>query len=167
MWYNVYYNWPWDMPQAAVSNLLIYGFLRDIFYCRSFAKRNDDDLWNFTSDFIVLGYAFASKGSARVTATNVFEKLQQKVVHNQNGYYTIGVSEGIFAAATLSIENNMKDRARNNYTQVDGSWKRYKSPHLNGSIPAGVNALYLDSHVAWNSFKKHVVRTMGDPTFWW
>ena len=142
MWYNVYYNWPWDMPQAVVSNLLSYGFLMGILYCHSFAKQNGDDLWNFTSGFIVLGYAFASKGSARVTATNVFEKLQQKVVHNQNGYYTISVSEGIFAAVTLSIENSMKDRARNNYTQVDGGRKGYKSPHLNArSLPASTRSI--------------------------
>lgn len=168
MWYNHSYNWPWDMPQAVVSNLLGYGFLRDILYCPSFAKQNNDELWNFTQGFKVLGYAFATKGSPRVVSTNIFEKLQQKVVNNRNGSYTIGVSEGIFVAdATLSRGSNMQDRTRNNYTQVDGGWKGHKSPHLNGAIPAGGNALYLDSHVAWNSFEKHVVRTTGEPTFWW
>lgn len=48
----------------------------------------------------------------------------------------------------VTLRNNMEDWARNNYTQVNGGWKGHKSPHLNGSIPAGGNALYLDSHVA-------------------
>ncbi len=167
MWYDCFYNWPWYMPQAVVSNLLIYGFLRDILYYPSFTKQNNDTLWNFTQWFKVLGYAFATKSSPRVAATNVFEKLQQKVVHNQNGSYAFGASGRIFTVdATLSIGNNMKDRPRNNYTQVDGGWNGHKSPHLNGSILAGGNALYLDSHFTWNSFEKQVVRTMGEPTFW-
>lgn len=116
----------------------------------------------------MLGYAFATKGPPRVGKTNVFEKLQQKVVNDRNGSYTIGFSEGIFVTdATLSIRNNMEDRTRNNYTQVDGGGKGHKSPHFNGSITAGRNALYLDSRVAWNSFEKQVVRTTGEPTFWW
>lgn len=61
----------------------------------------------------------------------------------------------------------MQNCARNNYTQVDGGWKGHKLPHINGSIPDGGNALYLDSHVAWNSFDKRVVRTTGETTFWW
>ena len=163
MWYNHSYNWPWGhYRRPVVSNLLIYGFLRDILYCPSFAKQDTDTLWNFTQGFKALGYAFATKGSPRVAATNVFEKLQQKVVHNQDGSYTIGVSEGIFVAnATLSRGNNIKDRARNNYPQVDGGWKGHKSPHLNGLIHAGGNALYLDSHVDWNFFEKHVVQNQG------
>ncbi len=161
--------WPWDMPQNAVSNLLGYGFVRDILYCPSFAKQNNDTLWNFNSRYKVLGYAFATEDSPRVLATNIFEKLQQKVVSNRrDGSYTIGISEGIFAAdATLSVGDNMEDRTRNNYTKVDGGWEGHSSPHLNGAMPAGGNALYLDSHVSWNSFEKHVVRTTGRPTFWW
>ena len=76
-------NWSWDMPQSVVSNLLGYGFERDILYCPSFAEQNNDDLWNFTQTFKVLGYAFATKGSPALASSNVFERIQQKVVKNR------------------------------------------------------------------------------------
>jgi prepilin-type processing-associated H-X9-DG protein len=41
------------------------------------------------------------------------------------------------------------------------------NPVLNGSIPAGGNLLYLDGHTAWVKFQQMVVRTSGDPSFWW
>ena len=162
-------NWPWDMPQSSVEHLLGYGFARDILYCPSFAKQNNDDLWNFTPNFKVLGYAFATEGSPRVVRTNTFQKIQPKTVSVRNqGSYTIGVSEAIVAAdATLSVGDNMEDRSRNNFTRIDGGWAGHSSPHLDKTLPAGGHALYMDSHCSWNSFPKMVVRTTGGPSFWW
>lgn len=163
-------NWPWDMPATVVSNMLGYGFERDILYCPSFAKQNSDDLWQFTTNFKVLGFAFATKDSPRVTATNVFAKLQQKVVKNPDGSeYVIGPTEAAIAAdATLSVGENMTDRARNDYTNVRGGWaEAHRSPHLQGQLPAGGNLLFMDSHASWRNFDRMVVRTSGQPTFWW
>lgn len=167
-------NWSWDMPQTVVSNLLGYGFQRDILYCPSFAKQNNDTLWNFTSRFKVLGYAFATKGSPGLAETNIFEKIQLKVVHDRRNdtRYTIGISEAIYVAdATLSKRND-REASSENFSKVDGGWEGHSSPHLTGSgqggrLPAGGNALYLDAHVAWNQFSKmHQRRTRG-PYFWW
>ncbi len=162
-------NWPWDMPQTTVSNLLAYGFERDILYCPSFAKQNNDDLWNWTSNFKVLGYAFATRYSPRVIATNTFEKLGNATITlRDRSVVSIGTSEAIVAAdATLSVGSDTEDRASNNYTQVDGGWRGHSSPHLDRQIPAGGNALYMDSHASWNPFSEHLVRTTGTPTFWW
>lgn len=93
MWCNHSYNWPWDMPQAVVSNLLSYGFLRDILYYPSFAKQNNDELWNFNQGFKVLGYAFATKGSPpsggnqrlRKTATQSCERSERLLHHRRFG----------------------------------------------------------------------------------
>lgn len=167
-------NWSWDMPQTVVSNLLGYGFSRDILYCPSFQAQNNDTLWNFTSNFKVLGYAFASKGSPGLAASNIFERVQQKVVNLPGGgSYTIGISEGIFAAdATLSVRNDRDPRSQN-FSKVDGGWEGHSSPHLSsgagggGRLPEGGNALYLDSHVSWNQFSKMHQRRTGGPYFWW
>lgn len=166
-------NWSWDMPQAVVSNLLGYGFQRDILYCPSFAKQNNDTLWNFTSRFKVLGYAFATKGSPGLAETNIFERIQQKVVNTaQQGSYTIGISQGIFVAdATLSVRNDREARGEN-FSKIDGGWEGHSSPHLSGAgaggqLPAGSNALYLDAHVAWNPFPKMNQRRTRGPYFWW
>ena len=167
---NTVGNWPWDMPAQVVSNMLGYGFERDILYCPSFAKQNSDELWDFTTSFKVLGFAFATRGAPRVVATNVFEKLQQKVVRNPDGSsYAIGQSEAVIAAdATLSTGENLTDRARNDYQNVRGGWEEaHRAPHLNGTLPAGGNLLFMDSHVAWRPFAQMTVRTTGQPTFWW
>ena len=166
-------NWSWDMPQAVVSNLLGYGFQRDILYCPSFQKQNNDELWNFTTRFKVLGYAFATKGSPALASTNIFERIQQKVVNpGRDNTYTIGISDGIFVAdATLSNRNSREGTTRN-FSKVDGGFEGHSSPHLTGGgpggqIPAGGNALYLDAHVSWNSFQKMHQRRTGGPFFWW
>ena len=171
-------NWSWDMPQLVVSNLLNYGFQRDILYCPSFNDQNSDELWQFTTRFKVLGYAFATKGSPRLYPTNIFERIQQKVVRNKDGTtFTIGISEGIYAAdATLSRSNN-RNGANGNFSKVDGGWAGHSSPHLramsarrgqaSGSVPAGGNALYVDQHVQWNNFEKMQQRRSGGPFFWW
>ncbi|MCS1411340.1 MAG: Type II secretion system protein G [Verrucomicrobia subdivision 3 bacterium] len=166
-------NWSWDMPQTVVSNLLGYGFQRDILYCPSFAKQNNDRLWDFATHYKVLGYAFATKGSPGLAKTNIFERIQQKVVNEHSGNsYTIGISEGIFVAdATLSKRNDREARGEN-FTVVDGGWKGHSSPHLTsgggvGQLPAGGNALYLDAHVAWNPFPKMLQRRTLFPYFWW
>ncbi len=171
-------NWSWDMPQATVSNLLSYGFARDILYCPSFQEQNNDELWNFTSRFKVLGYAFATKGSPALYPTNVFERIQQKVVRNRDGTtFTIGISEAIYAAdATLSSRNS-REGTGGNFSKVDGGWAGHSSPHLAASsarrgqasiqLPAGGNALYLDQHVQWNNFQKMQQRRSSGPWFWW
>jgi prepilin-type N-terminal cleavage/methylation domain-containing protein len=167
---NAVGNWAWDMPSAVVSNMLGYGFARDILYCPSFAKQNSDELWDFTPNFKVLGFAFATRGAPRIIATNVFEKLQQKVVRNPDGSnYTIGPSQAVIVAdATLSVGENTTDRSRNDFQNVRGGWEEaHRAPHLNGKLPAGGNLLFTDSHVSWRTFDKMTVRTTGQPTFWW
>ena len=57
-------NWSWDMPQSVVSNLLGYGFERDILYCPSFAEQNNDDLLELYPDFQGAGLRFCYQGLA-------------------------------------------------------------------------------------------------------
>ena len=73
----------------------------------------------------------------------------------------------IIADATISQGSNEKDRTKNRYTKVDGGWKGHQSPHLNRNLPEGGNLAFADAHVEWRRFEKMVVRTDGDPTFWW
>jgi len=163
-------NWPWDMPANVVSNMLGYGFERNILYCPSFSKQNSDELWDFTSNFKVLGFAFATKDAPRVRPTNSFVKLQQKVIKLPDGTdVVIGPTEAAIAMdATLSVGENMTDRTRNDFTNVQGGWEEpHRSPHLQGQLPAGGNVLFMDSHASWRTFDKMVVRTTGQPSFWW
>jgi len=44
------------------------------------------------------------------------------------------------------------------------------TPHMNGQLPAGGNAVMLDGHAAWRKFNDLKVRTYGTtanpPVFW-
>lgn len=164
-------NWPWDMPQYVVKAMLDQGFQRDILYCPSFARQNSDELWEFTDRFKVLGYAFATKDSPRVTQTNKFEKAKTTVFEHRGQTFSVAPTEAIIVAdATLSDGENMRQRSRNNFTEVRGGWSEaHSSPHLsgNGVLPAGGNILLMDMHVEWKRFDDMVVRTTGRPAFWW
>ena len=96
----------------------------------------------------MLGYAFATKGSPALASSNVFERIQQKVVKNRDGsQFTIGISDGIYVAdATLSGRNERSGNG-GNFSKVDGGWAGHSSPHLaassarrgqsSGQLPAG------------------------------
>jgi prepilin-type N-terminal cleavage/methylation domain-containing protein len=162
-------NWPWDMPVDVVNAMLKQGFQRHILYCPSFAKQDDDTLWNFTSTFKVLGYAFATKDSPGVRFTNVVEKLTPQPITTGGVTYTPSLTERAYAVdATLSQLSNENDRSRNNYTSITGGWsQKHSSAHLNGPLPAGGNELMLDCHVEWRQFPKMFIRNTGTPSFWW
>jgi prepilin-type N-terminal cleavage/methylation domain-containing protein len=131
--------WPWDMPQRIVETMLKQGFQRDILYCPSFAAQNTDELWDFSPEYKVLGYAFATKDPPRVTLTNKFEKLKTTVFKYRGEDITVAPSKAIIAAdATMSQGDNEGRRAVNNYTKVRGGWKKdHSSPHLYGQMPSG------------------------------
>jgi prepilin-type N-terminal cleavage/methylation domain-containing protein len=162
-------NWPWDMPTGIAEYMLRQGFKRDILYCPSFSKQNSDVLWTFTSNFKVLGYAFATKDSPRVTEANVFEKLEAKIVKFRSKETLVQPASAIIVAdATLSQGSNTYKRELNNYTQVRGGWAEdHSSPHLEGQLPDGGNVLFMDNHVNWKPFERMEIRTTGTPSFWW
>ena len=171
--------WPWDIPAKAANNIVKNGGQRGILYCPSFAKQNNDELWKFTTDssnaltrvesgYRVAGYTFAWEGSGRIARTNITESLNPKPWIIGGLSVDPGPSDRVtIADAVISIGNNMTDRTRNRYTKIDGGWKGHQASHLNGSLPAGGNLLYLDGHTAWVKFQQMVVRTSGDPSFWW
>ena len=173
--------WPWDLPASAANAFVKNGGTRNILYCPSFWKQNDDELWRFTtgqlgeiatdnaSGYRVIGYAVAFQGAGRVRVTNITESFNPRSWRINGEDVNPGASERVIAAdGTLSQLDNERDRSRNNYTQIFGGWsKSHSSPHLSGKIPAGGNLLFLDGHGEWHKFDKMFVRTDGAPSFWW
>src|ERR1043165_831468 len=39
--------WPWDLPARAANAFVRYGGTRNVLYCPSFWKQNNDELWSF------------------------------------------------------------------------------------------------------------------------
>ncbi len=172
-------SWPWDIPAAAANSMTANGGQRHILYCPGFPKQDNDELWKFTTDSVaettknnsgyrVAGYAFAFEGSGRVRATNITESVNPKAWKIGGLDVNPGASERVTVAdAVISQGNNQIDPTKNRYTKIDGGWKGHQSSHLAGKLPEGGNLLFLDSHVEWKKFAKMVVRTDGDPSFWW
>jgi len=172
--------WPWDVPAYMANRLTESGTQRHILYCPGFAKQDNDELWRFTTDSLaettkansgyrVVGYQFAFLNAPRVKKTNITESLNPKAWKLTGGLeINPGASERVIIAdATISVGNNEKDRTKNRYTKVDGGWRGHQTPHLNGKLPEGGNLTFADAHVEWRRFQKMLVRTEGEPTFWW
>jgi len=157
-----------------VDLLLEQGFKRDILYCPSYNRQNDDEAWNFYKYYPgynvrVLGFAFAIPGAGRVIATNTFDRIS-----NPSTLAGRPLTDcALVADATVSIGENMANRSANTYVDLAAGFftKKHSSPHLNGKLPAGGNLLMLDSHAEWRSFNRMIVRTSpndaGAPAFWW
>jgi prepilin-type N-terminal cleavage/methylation domain-containing protein/prepilin-type processing-associated H-X9-DG protein len=164
--------WPWDMPINMVNTLLSQGFDRGVLYCPSFTDQDDDTLWVF-GVIRVLGYSFALADSARVIQSNKVSRLTPQPITIMDGRIqrTVVLSPDrtpMATDATLSVGENMLNRAANNYTSVQGGHPRpHRTAHLQNQMPAGGNLVMLDGHVTWRTFPDMIVRTTGNPAFWW
>jgi len=122
--------------------------------------------------FRVLGYALAFRGSGRVTATNINERLSVPAPISYLGQRVIPVpsQRELLCNAILSMGGNMNDRIKNSYVGIRGGWSMLsQTSHLNGLMPAGGNVAFLDGQVDWRRWGlETIVRTDGtDPSFWW
>jgi type II secretory pathway pseudopilin PulG len=75
-------SWAWDVPAPVTDALLRYGLATNTFYCPGTAPRFTDkqnwssptlgsSLWNFSSTYHIVGYAFAfSRGLLATTNQN-------------------------------------------------------------------------------------------------
>jgi prepilin-type N-terminal cleavage/methylation domain-containing protein/prepilin-type processing-associated H-X9-DG protein len=154
-------NWPWDMDRKTCDLLLRQGFDRHVLYCPSWRQFDADSIWNFTPDFRVIGCVVALKGTARLDATNVNERMVPTPIRVGSGEFLPVASERELAAdAILSLGTN-------NFSVPIDFAEKGRPPHMEGKRPAGGNLVFLDGHVGWRKFAAMSVRTSGDPSFWW
>jgi prepilin-type processing-associated H-X9-DG protein len=111
----------------------------------------------------------AFKNSGRIVSTNITESFNPAPWTMKGGVINPNPSLRVVAAdATLSDGDDEVNRNKNKYKDInDGGWKGHQTAHLQGSMPAGGNAVYLDGHAEWKKFIKMKVRTTGVPSFWW
>ncbi len=152
--------WPWDVDRRVTDALTAQGFSRQILYCPSWSQFDVDSVWNYTASFRVIGYVLALKGVARLSVTNVNERMTPPAIRIGTNEFIPSPSERELAAdAILSLGNTIS-------VPIDIR-ERGRPPHMEGKRPAGGNINYLDGHVAWRRFSKMSIRTTGDPSFWY
>ena len=186
-------NWLWDMPVAVVDQMLQSGAKRDIMYCPGFQRQNNDILWGGAtgfnnSGFRVIGYAqtfapdTAFSSSYCLIWSNWNPTLTSQPLKDPASALSLSpippTDKILVADATISWagENNYAQRNNYHFTGVDGGWDavsgnaadKHDSPHLNGRVPLGCNAVMLDGHGEWRKWSAMRPRTQGgSPGFWW
>src|SRR5262249_48701741 len=123
--------WPWDLPAKAANAFVKNGGTRNILYCPSFWKQNDNELWSFTtgetnevasdraSGYRVIGYAVAFKGSGRIRPTNITESLNPaawKMTPDGSVTLNPSPSERVVAADGTLSNTTSRDPKGNNFT---------------------------------------------------
>ena len=170
-------GWAWDMHTNVVDSLISQGFVRNILFCPSNYKQNDDKFWNFPvsagKTFRVLGYAFALENNLGLPPEEEQTKLSQPTPRRLNPFSPIKTSPPItetvlVADGTISRPGEV-NRLTANFINVPGQFPDlpHSSPHVEKGRPVGGNLLMMDGHVEWRKFENMIVRTTAGATFWW
>ena len=177
--------WPWDIRKTIASNIMAYGANKQMVYCPSFLKQRDQldtkgkTLWDFEgTNYRVLGFALAFKGSAGVLETNQVSSFTEVTSYDsvKKITYDVNPSEKVLIADGTLSNSPTRSATAKNFTEIFGGWTDNKgklvphhAPHLRpGGIPDGGNGTMLDGHVEFIKFEKMKVRTNGScPNFWW
>jgi prepilin-type N-terminal cleavage/methylation domain-containing protein len=160
-------GWCWDMSTQKFSLMSRYGNIRNINYCPSFKKQNNEELftdWAKRNRYYVLGYGFLLKRQFSISETNWRTSLNIPSLKK-----TISPSDAQLVVDAIISQGT-------SFNKVDGGWRGHSTSHLNGKIPAGGNQVFMDSHVEFRSWRqmggvgttttKVEPLQLGDPNFW-
>ena len=154
--------WLWDMDYDTRDALVKYGASRETMYCPSYPEQNVDGLWNYGSDFAVIGYFWLVKRNGPA-ATKV---PQQLAFRNYVDRFKVPEPWKNMPAAMAtrmpkhSTEYEMATDPVVKYEQQDAVWtvkgghnEAHVTPHLNkNGKPRGANIVFLDGHVEFRPY---------------
>ena len=154
--------WLWDVSYDTRDALVKYGASRDTLYCPSYPEQNVDGLWNFGSDYTVIGYFWLVKRAGPVAALmpqqlafrNYVERF--KVPPPWTGMPAVMAARMPKTTAEYEVATDpiCKYEAQDTNWSVRGGWaESHTTPHLNrNGKPRGGNVLYLDGRVEFRLF---------------
>ena len=138
-------GWAWDMSTQKFDLMTRYGNLRNINYCPSFKKQNNETLftqWAKNNRYYVLGYGFFLK---RVGAIDEINWRTSAI--NPSTKTNISPSQAQMTTDAVISQAG-------NFRKVDGGWAGHATSHLADKVPAGANQSFMDGHVEWRSWKQ-------------
>jgi prepilin-type N-terminal cleavage/methylation domain-containing protein/prepilin-type processing-associated H-X9-DG protein len=161
--------WLWDVTVGTRDAMLKYGFNRKILYCPTYPEQDVDGLWNYASDYSVLGYFFLIQ---RIAGQPNMPPLDLTPTQKKN-YQPTAIAlrdpqTGMASAAETELVTDGTLSANGNFWVKGG----YQYPHLTSHMgkygkPEGGNILFMDGHVDWRGFKDMYKRAIaGDVEFW-
>ena len=161
--------WLWDVAYETRDALVKKGGARKTLYCPAFPEQDVDVLWNHGSDYGVLGYIFLGRRVDPANPKNAhpgFPPLQYRgYVDNLRAPRPPAGTAAAIAAAWPTKPADVEVAADAVITDAvgptvkvwsaTGGWKdRHVTNHMRRGLPEGANILFLDSHVAFRSFKR-------------
>ena len=171
---------PWDMDNSVITNLIQLGCTKNEMYCPSFQEFNDANLWSYAGNYKIMGYylAFSGPSFTALNSTNWNTSMTKPPTISMNTpsgvvTFTPNVTDRELAAdCTISTGNPANYTSIPISVPIGNGQKSVRTPHLDGSVPAGGNILFLDGHVAWRKFSSMSKRGSGNTgaataTFWY
>jgi prepilin-type N-terminal cleavage/methylation domain-containing protein/prepilin-type processing-associated H-X9-DG protein len=153
--------WAWDVDYKTTDLLLQNGFSRNILYCPSWAQFNIDSVWNFNGVYRVIGYVLAFKGAAQLEPLFANERLTPPAP------FKFGTNLFVPTPATRELAADANLSLGKTFSVPIQFYEKGHPPHMQGNRPAGCNVNFLDGHLEWRRWEHIMVRTHGDPSFWY
>lgn len=167
-------SWVWDLPDNICDLVMQNGGTRNTMYCPANPGQNIDGLWNYGSNYRVIGYAMTFPGTPSLSLTNQNASIIPPI---PNVGFVSPTDRPLVADCVLSLanQNNTVFAAKGLYQWVNipggytaPGWPGHRTSHVIGNNPEGGNIGMLDGHVEWRKFQQMSARTTGTtPVFWW
>jgi prepilin-type N-terminal cleavage/methylation domain-containing protein/prepilin-type processing-associated H-X9-DG protein len=172
-------SWLWDVPYAdrdamigvngVTTNNLNQGSFsaggkRDILYCPLFNEQDVDALWNYGTDFGVIGYAvFNRRLAPSVLAPSTAVPPPVTSIVTDREFLTsfhphITTKYAPTKPADIELAADAVIQQGNTYSAYGGWPGTHITPHLYRGKPLGGNTLYLDGHVTFVNFNQMKAR---------
>lgn len=184
--------WAWDIPNPVADSFLASGLTKKALYDpgtepRFTDKENFADpgtganstLWNFSTGFHIVGFAFAinekdprtGQNLGQLDPTNQNTTLQaERITMGGQSVWVPTAERVVIACATISSGATQPGyrNPQNNYNNIIGGfYLHHLSAHLKGNLPKGGTMGFKDGHTEWRKFEVMTPRTIGGTVFWW
>ena len=178
-------KWLWDMPVATVDALTNHGAARSLWYCPSIrASVKDPDVtvawWDYPTNDPpkivpsrrIIGYAWIGSRLDATTGKPSTTTLGGSGTMLPGKEFVVSLSASTNASEQeLATDVVLQNATSLRFDDIPSGLTadlRHRNPHMDGVVPGGGNAVYVDGHAAWRAFKKVQKRyDPADRVFWW
>jgi prepilin-type N-terminal cleavage/methylation domain-containing protein/prepilin-type processing-associated H-X9-DG protein len=159
---------PWDLTIPVADALIQQGFQKNILYCPSWSRANQDLAWNgLIANMRVIGYVTTFTNTLFLAFTNVNPRITAPVIrYGLLNIQTIASERELFADATISRTGSSPPVFQG--IPLTGGVTGQPN-HMDRARPAGGNIVFLDGHVSWRNFERMTRRSQASPVadYWY